>query len=289
MSDQKDTELFSQFVDIIKSLRDPQTGCPWDKEQTHESLRSYMIEECYEAVDAIDSKDLSHLKEELGDVLLQVVLHSQIASENKDFTIDEVIACVMDKMIRRHPHVFGTEKVDTSSEVLKNWEEIKKAEKAKSSKKDSSEDSTPFDSIPKILPALLVSERIGEKSARVRFDWSNISGVLDKVKEEYDELFEALSKTNLTELSTPASSPVDALEGKDEDTLKKHHEVGKEIGDCLFTLTQLARWLGYSSESLLRETNLRFNNRYKNMQENITKDSSPEELEKAWQKAKELE
>lgn len=286
MADPKNLNSFYQFVEIIKSLRDPETGCPWDKEQTHHSLRSYMIEECYEAVEAIDSKDLSSLKEELGDVLLQVVLHSQIASENKDFTIDEVIETVMDKMIRRHPHVFGTEKVENSTDVLKNWEEIKKTEKASKDTQEQDEAKTPFDGIPKILPSLLVSERIGEKSARVRFDWESIDGVLNKVKEEYNELFEALSITNLLELKKPSSYPVDSLENQDVETLRRNHEVGKELGDCLFTLSQLARWLGYSSESLLRETNDRFVNRYKKMQKTLDPECSSEELEKAWKRAK---
>jgi tetrapyrrole methylase family protein/MazG family protein len=285
MTDQQLSAVFLKFVEIIRALRDPKTGCPWDKEQTHDSLRTYLIEECFEAVEAIDSDDLNDLKEELGDVLLQVVLHAQIASESSIFTIEDVIQTVTDKMIRRHPHVFGTEKVEDSAHVLKNWEEIKKAEKASESK--SEEVKTPFDGIPKSLPALLVSERIGEKAARVKFDWEEISGVLVKVKEEYNELFEALDKTSFSTLTKPSSTPIDTLPGHSPESLNNNHEIGKELGDCLFTLAQLARWLGYSSESLLRETNTRFIERYKRMQASIPPDISPADLQIAWKKAKE--
>lgn len=251
---------FESLVQVVESLRGPD-GCPWDKEQTHKTLTRFAIEEAYELSEAIDGGNPSLIKEELGDVLLQVILNSEIARQDGQFDVHDVIETLNEKMIRRHPHVFGDVKVGTSDEVLKNWTEIKAEEKGTTTKKPLS-----FD-IPQGLPALIRSQKIGEKTTRVGFDWGNAEECWDKVKEEFGELREALD-------------------------LKSRTEIESELGDLLFSLAQLARHLQMDSEQALRMTNTRFETRFTKMQELVKDDGKDwetlphDQRESYWKKAK---
>ncbi len=272
----KSKSLFRSLTDVVAALRDPDTGCPWDIEQTHSSIRKYFIEETYEAIEAIDQKDDTELCAELGDVLLQVMLHSQIAKDRGAFDIDDVVKGITDKMIRRHPHVFGDSKVDGSDEVLKNWAEIKKQEKLDQGKENTSGAAILHD-IPKSLPALNQAGRIGEKSAKLGFDWPDIESVWKKVEEEREELLEVLGSS---EFKANAVNKT---------------QLEHELGDYLFSLSQLARWLNISPEDSLRACCKRFIERFETMEkvlelgeENSLEDFSIEKLEGAWQQAKRI-
>lgn len=258
-------QAFEVFTATIRKLRDPNGGCPWDLEQTHKSIRPYLIEEAYEVLEAIDDADDSELKKELGDLLLQVVLHSQIAADRKAFQISDVVEGVNEKMIRRHPHVFGDVTAETSGKVVKNWEQIKLNER----KEEGKESSSILSGIPRALPSLNRAQRIGEKAARFNFDWENLDGVLAKIDEELGEL--------KAEIASPAESP-----GRQE-------RLSNELGDLFFALCQLGRWLKVHSEDALRETCDRFSARFECV-EKLTpkplKECSIEELEELWQRAK---
>ncbi|MDA0746347.1 MAG: nucleoside triphosphate pyrophosphohydrolase, partial [bacterium] len=203
---------FERLVEIMARLRGP-GGCPWDQEQTHQSLKPYLIEEAYELLDAIDAEDDVDIREELGDVLLQVVFHSQLASENKQFTIEEVAETICSKLVRRHPHVFGDVSVAGTADVLKNWEAIKSREK-----EERGQDASVLSGVPRHLPGLLRALRMQEKAAKVGFDWKHTEEVAGKVREEVEEFLEAHS----------------------ENDAKKMEE---ELGDLLFSLVNLARFL----------------------------------------------
>lgn len=261
---------FTHFVEVIAALRHPESGCPWDLEQTHLSLRPYLIEESYEVLEAIESGDDSELALELGDVLLQVVLHAQVAKERGAFDIEQVIRGVCEKMIRRHPHVFGETTVKSSAEVLKNWEQIKLSEGGKPVK---AEVSPALQGVPAALPALLRAQRLGEKASKHHFDWSSTEEVWQKVYEELREL----------EAELPAASAEHA----------QHSEAKKrathELGDLLFALCQTARFLGINAEDALREGCDRFTTRFSTMERLLTRPLSElngAELEAAWQEAK---
>ncbi|MCB0411977.1 MAG: nucleoside triphosphate pyrophosphohydrolase [Bdellovibrionales bacterium] len=224
----KDLKDFKSLLQIIKDLRGPE-GCPWDKEQTHKTLTRFAIEEAHELAEAIDQGETPELIEELGDLLLQVVLHAEIARQENQFQIEDVIESISTKMVRRHPHVFGDVKVKDSTEVLKNWDQLKKAEKVKPT--------PPGFSLPTHLPALLKAFKIGEKTAREKFDWQKPEAVMKKVEEETSELAQA-------------------LRGGDR------NEIFHEIGDLLFSVVQLSRHLEMDPEQCLRECNRRFEKRY---------------------------
>lgn len=257
----EDLREFHSLVKIVRALRGPD-GCPWDKEQTHQSLTRHAIEEVYEMIHAIEKEDQKELAEELGDVLLQVVLHAEIAREEGSFDITDVIATIGEKMVRRHPHVFGQTKVKDSQEVLKNWDQIKEQEKKNAP--------SPGFNVPSYLPALLASHKIGEKSARVRFDWDHPHEVLAKVEEELQELKEAMATGN-----------------------QSHIE--HEVGDLLFSTVQLARHLNVDSEKALRGCNHRFEQRFIRMKQLIQSDGrhyddlSQSELEDYYTRAKAME
>ncbi len=256
------TDAFASLVEIVAQLRGPQ-GCPWDKEQTHESLTRYAIEETFELVEVLESKSDSQkdqkLKEELGDVLFQVLLHAQIASERGAFSINDVIQTLSEKMIRRHPHVFAGEKVNTAEEVSKNWEKIKAQEKS------SRQLHSPLDVPP--MPALLRAFKIGKKTESLRFDWEDSTGALLKVEEEFAELKEALDE--------------------DQDSAIRH-----EMGDTLFSLAQLSRHLQMDPEQILRVANRRFEERFNLMvdlieQEGLAWESlGMDEKDRYWVRAK---
>lgn len=242
---------FQQLIEIVKKLRGP-GGCPWDIAQTHASLTPFAVEEAHELEEAIANNDKENMKEELGDLLFQSVLHAEIARQNGDFDIHDVVNHLNNKMVSRHPHVFSDVKVKDASEVLKNWEEIKATEKA----------TDPFD-IPKSFPALLKAHKIGKRSKKFDFDWNTPSEVLEKTREELLELEEAIASND-----------------------KAHIE--EEMGDLLFTLAQLARHLDFDSEKSLRQANQKFINRFEKMLEinPDLKNISRDEKENLWNQVK---
>lgn len=260
---QNTSALFMQLVDIMAKLRGPE-GCPWDKEQTSDTIKGHLIEEAYEVVEAINNKDYKELKEELGDLLLQVVFHSQLAKETGQFDISDVIKGINEKLIRRHPHIFAGQRVEDTKEVLKRWEEIKKQEKEISGKE---KEASYLDGVPIGLPALSYSQRLQTKAARVGFDWPQAIDILEKIDEEITEFKEAISE-------------------------KEYTEVEKEFGDVLFTLVNLARKLKIDSESALIRVANDFSNRFNKMEKLAREEGRDftkltlEEKELLWQQAK---
>ena len=219
---------FESFAEIIAHLRAPD-GCPWDREQTHETLRKHLLEEAYEAISAIDSGDFADMREEFGDLLLQVVLQSQIANEEGQFNVNQVVQGIHSKIVRRHPHVFGDLELDGVDGVLVNWEKLKEKERGKKK-----EDKGILDGVPISLPALSQAQEYQDRATRVGFDWPEIEGVLDKIAEEIEEVRQATDETELT----------------------------SELGDLLFALVNLARWKKVDAESALRGTNMKFKKRF---------------------------
>jgi XTP/dITP diphosphohydrolase len=274
-------KVFQELVAVVKALRTPGTGCPWDLEQDHKTLRPYLVEETQEVLDAIDHGDDRGLREELGDLLLQVILHAQVADDRGAFSITEVVRGITEKMVRRHPHVFGSVKVSGSDEVRRNWEQIKAAEK---------QDGAPTQAaalarLPEGLPALLRAQRLGEKAAKMHLDWSSVATILDEVRREFSELQgEIQTAANSLPSGEAASSEVGR---KLPDELHAHLE--HELGDVLFSLCQLARWLGLSAEDSLRACNRRFVDCFRRMEQQAQRpllELSREEVEAEWQKAK---
>lgn len=255
---------FDSLVQVLRDLRGP-GGCPWDQEQTHLTLTPYLIEEVYEAVEALESEIDQDICEELGDVLFQVVLHAQLANERKAFNISDVIEGIVSKIVRRHPHVFSDTKVSTSEEVLKNWEEIKRLEK-----KDKPQKPQTF-SVPAELPALQTAGKIGAKTKKYKFDWNEVTEVLAQLKAEIAELEEAMQDRSA-----------------DRAAKLKH-----EMGDVLFSAAQVARHLDVEPETSLRAANTRFTGRFEKMLELcgglekfVSLDSSEKEL--LWKKVKKI-
>ena len=268
-------ESFGSFVKIVEALRGP-NGCPWDKEQTHRTLAPFAIEESFELADAIESGDDTETIGELGDVLLQVVLHAEIARQDNRYTIEDVVRGISEKMVRRHPHVFGGSgagsQATTSKEVLNNWAKVKEKEKTD---KGQVTKPTAFD-LPKALPALQRAHKIGDKTQKVGFDWPDAKGVFDKVDEEIQELREEFAK----------------LSPKGESSAELKIALEHELGDVLFSVSQLARHLGLDAEQSLRTANSRFEKRYFHMRAKVDVSGrawetlSDSEKEEAWQKAK---
>ncbi len=245
---------------IMEKLRSDQ-GCSWDREQTHQSLTRYLIEEAYEVIDAIEQQDPQALAEELGDVLLQIVFHAQIASENGQFTMDDVLKAVCEKMIRRHPHVFADTEINSVEDVLSNWEAIKKREKANQDRKSL------LDGIPKHLPALLRAEKIQSKAAKVGFDWNDISGTIAKLEEEIEEFKQAVAAAN-------------------------HGDMEAEIGDLFFSLVNVCRFLNINPERALNLTTNKFIRRFQYMEKQAALNNrelntmSLAEMDQLWETAK---
>jgi tetrapyrrole methylase family protein/MazG family protein len=250
---------FEALQETVSHLRAPE-GCPWDREQTHPSMRASLLEETYEVLAALDTGDPKALREELGDLLFQIVFHAQIAAEDGEFTMEEVIAGINAKLIRRHPHVFGDVKIENVRGVLENWERLKAAERQANGKAEESL----LDGVAQALPALLQAEEIQRRAARIGFDWPTMQGVFEKVMEEFSELRQA-----------------DSEKGR----------VG-EIGDLLFSLVNLARWYGIDAESALRETNARFRSRFASIEKAASAlgrqlaDMSLAEMDALWEAAK---
>ncbi|MGI6605229.1 MAG: nucleoside triphosphate pyrophosphohydrolase [bacterium] len=252
------------LVEVMAKLRGP-TGCPWDKEQDHASLRRYLIEECYEVIEAIDAHDMNNLREELGDLLLQVVFHARLAEEAGAFDINDVVQGIVKKMIRRHPHVFGETEVGSSAEVLVNWQEIKKQEKEEAGKK-----AAILDGVPRGLPALLRAYKIQGRAARVGFDWPDANGAWEKVDEEISELKAAVERGN-------------------------HDAVSEELGDLIFAVVNVARFLQVEPELALTATTRKFEERFAFIEQaaaasgRSAADLSLAEMDNLWEKAKDLE
>ncbi len=245
----------SELIDVIAKLRAPD-GCQWDREQTHKSLRPNMLEEAYEAVDAMDSGDMKHLKEELGDVLLQVVLHAQIASEEGAFNIEDVAKGLKDKLIHRHPHVFGDVKVKSTKEILDNWDKLKAEEKQHRK--------SAMDGISKSQSALMSAQKISKKAVKTGFEWPNENSLYECIFSEFDEFKEAVKEQN-----------------------KEHME--EEFGDILFATVNLARWNKIDAEQALLKANKKFMARFRKMEELATKPLSEysfEEYDALWKSAK---
>jgi tetrapyrrole methylase family protein/MazG family protein len=255
---------FSTFQEVIAHLRAPE-GCPWDREQTHHSLRPYLLEETYEVLEALDAADPANLAEELGDLLLQIVLHTQIAIDNGEFNMGQVIGHINRKMLRRHPHVFGPETVAGSAEVVSNWQVIKKAEQV--AKGTLPAQASVLDGLPAALPALSQALAISQRVVRLGFEWADIEGVLAKLIEEAREISEATDPAHLE----------------------------REVGDFLFSAVNLARWRNIDPESALRATNARFSRRFKRVeslavaQGRTFSELSLAEMEALWLEAKRIE
>jgi tetrapyrrole methylase family protein/MazG family protein len=249
------------FAEIVAHLRAP-NGCPWDREQTHESLRKHLLEESYEAISAIDSGNFNDMREEFGDLLLQVVLQSQIANEERQFNINQVIQGIHSKLVRRHPHVFGDLELDGVQGVLANWEKLKEKERG-----EKKEERGLLDGVPLALPALSQAQEYQDRAARVGFDWADVEGVLDKVREEIEEIKNA--ETNF--------------------------ELASEIGDLFFALVNVARWKHVDAESALRGTNMKFKKRFAYVeqgakrQEHKLSELTLEEMDHLWNEAKRKE
>ncbi len=260
---------FGKLVRLIGRLRAP-GGCPWDREQTHESLKPMLIEEAYEVVHAIDDGDDEELMGELGDLLLQVVFHSDIATEQRRFNVAQVIDRVAAKMIRRHPHVFADDKAETANDVLKSWEAIKAAELAEKGK--SAENGSMLDSISRNLPAVMETYQMTTKVSRVGFDWPDADSVFRKVYDEMTELEEARSRDEIS-----------------------HREIVDELGDVLFVVVNVARHLGVDPESALKASNRKFRRRFRFIEDRLRErgskpaDSTLEEMDGLWAEAKKEE
>ncbi|HKW63988.1 MAG TPA: nucleoside triphosphate pyrophosphohydrolase [Candidatus Acidoferrum sp.] len=264
-------EWFERLVAVQARLRAPK-GCPWDREQTHQTLRTYLLEEAYEVLEALDAGNDAKFAEEMGDLLLQVVFHSQIASEEGRFTVADVIRKIHDKMIRRHPHVFGETSAKDSKEVLRNWEQIKAQERRASKEKeegggDAKRSPSLLDGVSRALPATLEGFQLTRKASRIGFDWDNANGVIDKMREETAEL----------EI---------ALNDKDQRTIEE------EMGDFLFAAVNLARFLHVDPEIALKKANAKFSRRFRVMEAKAHesgrefKDLTREEMEALWEAAK---
>lgn len=251
------------LMDIMARLRG-EHGCPWDKEQTPETLKPYVIEEAYEVIDAIDRNNRQDIIEELGDLLLQIVFHCRIGQEHGDFDMGDVIDGICDKMIRRHPHIFGGVKVENTGEVLKNWEDIKREEK------DIKTQAQSMRNLPKTLPALMLAFKVQEKAARVGFDWDDVKDAMEKVQEEMSELREV-------------------YKGKDGDKIRE------EMGDLLFAAVNVARFLDINPELALRDATRKFIRRFDyveqaaaNSDRNL-QDMTLEEMDILWERGKKYE
>jgi len=258
---------FNEFVRIVKKLR---KECPWDKEQTNDSIKAATIEEAYEVVEAIDNKDYNELRKELGDLLLHVVFHTVIAEESNHFNIDDVIYSIQEKLIRRHPHVFGDVKVSGAEEVKKNWEEIKLSEGR----------GNLLDGVPELLPGLQRAHRLQEKVSKVGFDWKKKEDVWKKVIEEIEEMHEVEGKRQ---------------NAKGINSEEKLYEIlENEVGDVFFALVNYARFLGVNPENALRKTNKKFIKRFGYVEKQIRgsgrklSESNLEEMDKYWEESKNI-
>lgn len=294
-------ERFERAVSIMARLRGP-GGCPWDREQNFDTIKPYTLEEAYEVVEAIDARDWPELTGELGDLLLQVLFYSQMAAEEQRFSIDDVLDRLSNKLVDRHPHVFGEMKAETSGEVLRNWQALK-AEEKKKRQEDSGEATdaktaghpeSVLHGISSAMPSLMAAYKISSRAAHVGFDWPNIEGLFDKLDEETAEL-----RHNLEEYPEPGPRPMSASSTASARGVKVPEELQEriedEVGDLLFVLVNIARYLALDPESALRKTNRKFRRRFEYLEDKLREqgrkpaDASLEEMESLWQESKKQE
>src|SRR5271168_2233429 len=292
-------ERFERAVQIMTQLRAP-GGCPWDREQTFDTIKPYTLEEAYEVLEAIDNRDWPELTGELGDLLLQVLFYSEMAREAGHFSVDDVLDRLSDKLVSRHPHVFGDVKADTPAEVLRNWEALKAQEKQKEKEKRliAGDKNTQPDDAQSVLagvsskmPALMEAYKLSSRAARVGFDWPEIEGLFAKLEEETTELREELK-------AAPVKGPPGSgIAGSSESPVlaEQRERLEDEVGDLFFVLVNIARYLSLDPESALRKTNRKFKRRFQWMEErlheagNTPLQASMDELEALWQQAKQRE
>jgi MazG family protein len=312
-------ERFERAVQIMARLRAPD-GCPWDREQTFDTIKPYTLEEAYEVLEAIDNRDWPELTGELGDLLLQVLFYSQMASEEGYFSLDDVLDRLSNKLVDRHPHVFGNVRADTPDEVLRNWEAIKSLEKEKKKRlaesaagtgndDDASRDgsdaaktaahsndnsSSVLDGVSSKMPALIEAFKLSSRAARVGFDWPEIEGLFAKLNEETDELRAEL-KTAPMPINSPSSATGIAGSGKPKVPAELQERLEDEVGDMFFVLVNIARFLSLDPESALRKANRKFKRRFQWMEHQLStngkspQQASTDELESLWQAAKQQE
>jgi len=280
-------ERFERAVAIMHRLRAP-GGCPWDREQTFDTIKQYTLEETYEVIEAIDNRDWPELTGELGDLLLQVLFYAEMAQEEGTFNIDQVLDTLSNKLVRRHPHVFGDVEANTSGEVRKNWEAIKRQEKAKLGAEQKAE--SLLASVSTAMPSLLEGTKLSNKAAHVGFDWPDIGGIFEKLDEEVTELQEEVRK-----IPPPGPVPVGrGVAGSRGSTVPEdlQRRLQDEVGDLLFVVVNLARYLNVDPESALRSTNKKFRKRFGYVEEQLKaagkklEDSNIDEMEQYWQEAK---
>jgi nucleoside triphosphate diphosphatase len=289
-------ERFEQAVSVMARLRAPD-GCPWDREQNFDSIKPYTLEEAYEVLEAIDNRDWPELRDELGDLLLQVLFYSQMAREEQRFSIDDVLDRLSQKLINRHPHVFGDVEAKTSADVLRNWEALKAEEKKKrlesgggKSAKAIEDKESVLAGVSSAIPALLEAFKLSSRAAHVGFDWPNVESLLEKLHEEANEL-----KQNLKEFPAPGPHPAQrgiAGSGKQRIPEELKARLEDEVGDLLFVLVNIARYLELDPESALKKTNRKFKRRFQYVEQQVRaqgrklEQSSLEEMEELWQASK---
>jgi len=294
-------ERFERAVQIMARLRAP-GGCPWDREQTFDTIKPYTLEETYEVLEAIDNRDWPELTGELGDLLLQVLFYSQMASEEGHFSVDDVLDRLSNKLVDRHPHVFGEVKADTPAEVLRNWEALKAEEKKKrlaargGKKAEYTDDSqSVLSGVSSKMPALMEAYKLSSRAAHVGFDWPEIEGLFAKLEEETVELREELKAVPVRPFKGPSVGTGIAGSGKPQVPPELRERLEDEVGDLLFVLVNIARYLSLDPESALRKTNRKFKRRFQWMEERLRasgrapQQASMDELETLWQQAKQRE
>lgn len=282
-------QRFERAVEIMHRLRAP-GGCPWDREQTFDSITKYTVEETYEVLEAIEQRDWQELPQELGDLLLQVLFYAEMAKEDGHFSIDTVLDTLSDKLVRRHPHVFGEVEANTSGEVLRNWEAIKRQERAQKSEGVAEDRKPLLDSVGTAMPSLLEGLKLSNKAAHVGFDWPNIDGLFDKLAEETDEL-----RREVERIPPPGPQPIGrgvaGARGVQREA-ELQSRLQDEVGDLLFTVVNLARYLEVDPESALRHTNRKFRRRFTHVESALRAEgrelteATLDEMERHWQQAK---
>jgi MazG family protein len=282
-------ERFERAVNIMERLRAP-GGCPWDREQTFDSIKPFTLEETYEVLEAIDKRDWHELAGELGDLLLQVLFYAEMAKEQNSFSIDDVIERLSTKLINRHPHVFGDVKADTSAEVKRNWEVLKVEERKKREGDTSEKQRSILAGVSSAMPSLLEASKLSSRAAQAGFDWPNVEGLFGKLQEETEELRE-----HLKEFPAPGPRPQGrgvAGSGRTVIPESLQEKLEEEVGDLFFVLVNIARYLSVDSESALRKTNRKFKRRFQWMEDRLHEtgrspdEASMDELESLWQRAK---
>lgn len=287
-------ERFERAVSIMARLRGP-GGCPWDREQTFDSIKPYTLEETYEVLEAIDNRDWEELKGELGDLLLQVLFYSQMAQEDAKFAIDDVLDRLSNKLVHRHPHVFGDVTAKTSAEVLRNWEALKAEEKKKrleaggGKQAEQEKMESVLAGVSSAMPALLEAHKLSSRAAHVGFDWPEIDGLFDKLSEETSEL-----KAEIEQLPAAPEPPAKGVAGSGKTRVPEslRNRLEDEVGDLFFVLVNIARYLSVDPESSLKKTNRKFKKRFQWMEEQLAssgraaQEATMEELESLWQRAK---